>query len=124
RSIPHSSETLTSPKMLALVEQFKRRYPNRVVLFDLPPLLGAADVLAFAPYTDATLLVVEEGRTSLENVQRALQLLKGATPVIGTVLNKSQHKMETGVKSRDAGADSGRPGKSGKALSLQGRGNK
>lgn len=89
RRIPHSTETLTGPKMVALVEELKHRYPNRIVLFDLPPLLEAADVLAFAPYTDATLLVVEEGRTTAEDVGRAIQLLKGASPIIGTVLNKA-----------------------------------
>ena len=64
-------------------------HPSRIVLFDLPPLLNTADVLAFAPYTDALLLVVEDGRTSREDVERALQLVKGSTPVLGTVLNKT-----------------------------------
>ncbi|TKB82407.1 MAG: CpsD/CapB family tyrosine-protein kinase [Nitrospira sp.] len=89
RRVPNSSEALTSPRMTALVHELKHRYPSRVIVFDLPPILQAADVLAFAPYTDAALLIVEEGQTKREEVERALQLLKGATPVIGTVLNKS-----------------------------------
>ena len=89
RAIQNSAEALTSPKMASLVEEFKHRYPSRIVLFDLPPLLNTADVLAFAPYTDALLLVVEDGRTSREDVERALQLVKGSTPVLGTVLNKT-----------------------------------
>lgn len=89
RRILHSAEALTSPKMKGLVEDLKHRYASRVVIFDLPPLLRAADVLAFSPYTDAVLLVVEESRTTSEDVERALEFLKGATPVIGTVLNKS-----------------------------------
>lgn len=87
RPIPGSSELLTSPKMRALVEELKHRYAARWVLFDLPPLLTSADVLAFSPYLDATLLVVESGRTQAAAVERALQLLKGV-PIIGTVLNK------------------------------------
>jgi protein-tyrosine kinase len=89
RSIRNSAEALTSPKMASLVEEFKHRYPSRIVLFDLPPLLQTADVLAFSPYTDALLLVVEEGHTSREDLSRALQLVKGNTPVLGTVLNKA-----------------------------------
>lgn len=89
RAIPNSTEALTSPKMASLVEEFKHRYPSRIVLFDLPPLLHTADVLAFSPYTDALLLVVEDGNTSREDVERALQLVKGTTPVLGTVLNKA-----------------------------------
>lgn len=89
RMIQNSTEALTSPKMVALVEEFKHRYPARIILFDLPPMLRTADALAFSPYIDALLLVVEEGRTTAEEVERALQLVKGATPVLGTVLNKS-----------------------------------
>lgn len=89
REISNSTEILTSPKMLALVEEFKHRYPSRVVIFDLPPLLHTADVLAFSPYTDALLMVVEEGRTTGEELRRALGLVKGSRPVLGTVLNKA-----------------------------------
>ncbi len=89
RPIENSAEALTSPKMASLVEEFKHRYPSRIVLFDLPPLLQTADVLAFSPYTDALLLVVEDGKTTREDIERALQLVKGSTPVLGTVLNKA-----------------------------------
>jgi protein-tyrosine kinase len=89
RAISNSTEILTSPKMLALVEELKHRYPSRIVIFDLPPLLHTADVIAFSPYTDALLLVVEEGKTTAEEVQRALSLVKNSRPVLGTVLNKA-----------------------------------
>jgi capsular exopolysaccharide synthesis family protein len=89
RAISNSTEILTSPKMVALVEELKHRYPSRVVIFDLPPLLHTADVLAFSPYTDALLIVVEEGKTTGEELQRALALVKNSRPVLGTVLNKA-----------------------------------
>jgi protein-tyrosine kinase len=89
RAISSSTEILTSPKMVALVEELKHRYPSRVVIFDLPPLLHTADVLAFSPYTDALLMVVEEGKTTGEELQRALTLVKNSRPVLGTVLNKA-----------------------------------
>jgi protein-tyrosine kinase len=89
RAISNSTEILTSPKMVALVEELKHRYPSRVVIFDLPPLLHTADVLAFSPYTDALLMVVEEGKTTGEELRRALTLVKNSRPVLGTVLNKA-----------------------------------
>ena len=46
-------------------------------------------MLAFSPYTDALLLVAEEGNTTAEEVQRALSLVKNSRPVLGTVLNKA-----------------------------------
>lgn len=100
RTISNSAEILTSPKMLALVEEFKHRYPARIIIFDLPPLLHTADVLAFSPYTDALLLVVEEGKTKVEELQRALSLLKNSRPVLGTVLNKAGQMAMTPVRMR------------------------
>ena len=74
--------------MINLVKELKSRYPSRIILFDLPPLLAAADALAFSPYVDAALLVIEEGKTQAQDVKRALELLQ-TTNVIGSVLNKS-----------------------------------
>jgi Mrp family chromosome partitioning ATPase len=58
------------------------------VLFDLPPLLATSDAIAFTPYVDAALLVLEEGKTSTQDAQHAAELLKD-THLIGAVLNKS-----------------------------------
>ncbi len=84
----HSSEMLGRRKMRELVDELKARYASRIVVFDLPPLLGAADVIAFAPHIEAALLVVEEGETQSDQVRRAEELL-ASTHLIGTVLNKS-----------------------------------
>ncbi len=88
-SMLNSSEMLNSPRMSQLVEEVKTRYSSRVVIFDLPPVLNAADALAFAPYVDAALLVVEEGKTTRQEIKNAVDLLSG-TNVIGTVLNKAE----------------------------------
>lgn len=86
--VQNSSEMLRSPKMVALVNELKHRYPDRLIVFDLPPILAADDALAFAPYTDAMLMVAEAGGTSREDLQKAIAVLKGV-PMIGTVLNKA-----------------------------------
>jgi capsular exopolysaccharide synthesis family protein len=86
--VPNSSEMLRSPRMVALVNELKTRYPDRLVVFDLPPILAADDALAFAPYTDSMLMVAEAGNTSREDLQKSLDVLK-SVPVIGTVLNKA-----------------------------------
>ncbi len=89
RAIMNSAEALASPRMGALVAELKHRYPARLLVFDLPPLLSRADVHGFAPHIDALLLVVEEGRTASTDVERAMAMLKGTVPVLGGVLNKS-----------------------------------
>lgn len=88
KPLANSAEMLNSPKMARLVEELKARYPSRIVLFDLPPLLSAADALAFAPYVDAALLVLEESKTQAEDAKRAMSLLD-PEKFIGSVLNKS-----------------------------------
>lgn len=88
KPLKNSSELLGSAKMAELVQELKSRYPSRIVVFDLPPVLTAADALAFSPYVDAALLVVEEGSTHRDDVVRATEML-ASTRLLGTVLNKS-----------------------------------
>jgi protein-tyrosine kinase len=86
----HSSEMLSSPRMVQLAEELKTRYARRIVVFDLPPLLASDDAIAFAPCVDAALLVVEEGKTQIDDVARTAELLQNVK-LLGTVLNKAEH---------------------------------
>lgn len=86
----NSTEMLRSPKMIRLVSELKNRYPSRIVIFDLPPLLSQADTLGFSPYVDCVLLVVDEGHTKTDELKHAASLLKDIN-VLGTVLNKTSH---------------------------------
>jgi capsular exopolysaccharide synthesis family protein len=89
RPLSNSAEMLNSPKMIQLAEEMKSRYHSRIIIYDLPPVLTSSDTLAFAPYVDAALLVVEDGKTQKEEVEQAVELL-GVTNIIGTVLNKAE----------------------------------
>jgi protein-tyrosine kinase len=89
RPLTNSAEMLNSPKMVDLVANMKSRYHSRVIIFDLPPVLSTADALAFSPYVDAVLLVVEEGITQKHDVEHAVELLDN-TNIVGTVLNKAE----------------------------------
>jgi Mrp family chromosome partitioning ATPase len=90
RAVPRSAEALTSARMRALVDELKHRYPSRIVLFDLPPVLTSADVLAFGPFLDALLLVTGEGMTRRHDIEDSMVRLKGAVPILGTVLNQTR----------------------------------
>jgi protein-tyrosine kinase len=97
KPLANSTEMLSSPKMTRLVDELKTRYTSRIVLFDVPPLLASADTLAFSPYVDAALLVIEEGKTSAQDARRASELLAN-TQLIGTVLNKSRSTLSTNTE--------------------------
>ena len=87
-AIFNSSEILSSPLLVRMVGELKTRYPQRLVLFDLPPLLDVDDALAFSPYVDAVLLVLEEGKTTEDELKQTMDILKPFN-VIGSVLNKT-----------------------------------
>ncbi len=92
--IEQSSELLGVQRTIEVVGEMRMRYANRIVIFDLPPVLLADDALAFSHEMQAALLVVGEGRTRREDVARTLELLHD-TPVIGTALNGSREKSRT-----------------------------
>jgi non-specific protein-tyrosine kinase len=76
--------------MEMLVDDIKCRYPgDRIVIFDTSSLLTSADPLVLSRFVDGILLVVEEERTTTEDLKKATELLKDK-PVIGTVINKSK----------------------------------
>ncbi len=83
-----SSEMLTGPRCREIVAELRARYPERILVFDLPPVLGTDDALAFVPLVECALVVVAEGVTPRADLLRCMELLRN-TPVVGTVLNLS-----------------------------------
>lgn len=85
----HSSEILSSPQMTRFLEDITNRYPDRIIIFDLPPLLRNDDAMVFVPRANACLFVVEDGVTQVDEIERSMQLINHSQ-LIGTVLNKAR----------------------------------
>lgn len=86
----NSSELLSSPTMQDLADELTQD-PRRIVIYDMPPVLAADDMLAFSPNIDAVLFVVAEGLTARTDVMKAFELLEN-TDIIGTLLNGSDER--------------------------------
>jgi len=86
KPVDRSSETLGSPQMQKLAAELKERYDDRLIIYDMPPLLEQDDPLVFLPYVDTFLMVVREGVTTVDEIKRSLDILQSAK-VIGVVLN-------------------------------------
>jgi Mrp family chromosome partitioning ATPase len=87
-----SSELLSSRRTQELILEMRNRYRDRVLVFDLPPVLHADDALAFARHMQAVLVVVGEGKTRRDELLRTLELLR-EMPIIGTVLNGTRERV-------------------------------
>ncbi|HEX2494457.1 MAG TPA: CpsD/CapB family tyrosine-protein kinase [Steroidobacter sp.] len=89
--ITQASELLSSPRMGELLQALEAEHPRRIILFDMPPVLAADDVLAFAPHVDGVLLVVGEGTTGRDALKSAKEVLAEMN-LLGVVLNRSNER--------------------------------
>ncbi len=87
KTLEGSSEILGAPTMKDLVAEMKNRYPERFVIFDVPPVLSTTDALVFAQWVDHILVVVQAGKTPLPDLKRTLEMLP-KEKILGTVLNR------------------------------------
>lgn len=86
--LEQSSELLASSRMALLTQTLAATSPSTIVVFDMPPLLEADDMLTFMPQVDAVLFVVAQLETRRSDLQLSNELFKELN-LIGTVLNKS-----------------------------------
>lgn len=91
--VANTSELMRSPMMADLIRELRGRYPDRLIVFDVPPILSGADTLALSAYMDATILLVEECKTARDDIERSCDLLRHSN-LIGVVLNKSRNLPE------------------------------
>lgn len=87
----YATELLASGAMNRLLDELAQRYPERIIIFDSPPLLATSEARVLAGRMGQIILVVESEKTTQEVVQEALKQLEGCD-VVGVVLNKTRRK--------------------------------
>ena len=80
------AELLGSARMSDLVDELSRRYEDRIIIFDSPPVQVASETLVLSNLVDAVLLVVSEGGASRMQVQKLVEDI-GRERIIGVVFN-------------------------------------
>jgi len=83
-----TNELLASDRMAQLAKELSIRYPDRIVLFDCPPLLGVTETPVLASLMGQAVIVVEESKTKIEDIKRATSQLDEDL-AMGFVLNKT-----------------------------------
>jgi protein-tyrosine kinase len=85
----HAPELLASVRMGEMCRELSERYPDRIIIFDSPPLLEATEGQAISGHVGQVVLVIAENITSRDNVGAALGMLDDQKP-INAILNKSR----------------------------------
>ncbi len=83
--VENSAELLASPGFSRLLAILDNCYD--FILFDSAPLLASADANLLALHTQATLLVVRPGNTSIKEMSKSISLLNEET-LFGVVMNR------------------------------------
>jgi len=84
-----ATELLASNAMLSRLSELALRYPDRVVLFDSPPLLITSESSVLASHMGQVAVVVEYGVTPQYMVKEAVNLLDDKESV-SLILNKTR----------------------------------
>ncbi len=93
--VKHSSEMLSSQKVGNLVQEIRDRYAERIIIFDLTPLLGTDDAMIMLQQVDCVLVVVGNGMVSNDQMTETMRYIN-PDKLVGTVLNKSESKQSNG----------------------------
>ena len=89
----HSTELLSSNKMALLAEELSNRYPDRLVIFDSPPLLAATQGEILAKLVGQVVLVIEAEKTMQSVVMESVDKLASCDVVLA-LFNKSKRSKD------------------------------
>lgn len=81
-----TADLYASPAMTRLIEELSNRYPDRLVIFDAPPMLATNDPMVLSKQIQQVLMVVEAGKTTEATIRTALDVL-GQRERVSLVLN-------------------------------------
>lgn len=88
---PHSraTELLASEAMRNLLDDMASRYPDRIIIFDSPPLLLTTESRVLATHMGQIVMVVQADRTLQSDVQHALSTIENC-PIKLMLLNQAR----------------------------------
>ena len=93
---PNATELLSSNRMARFIEDIAKRYPDRVIIFDSPPVLLSSEPGALALHAGQIVFVVEAERTGESDIKSALEII-GSCKNVGFLLNKDRTRRKSGL---------------------------
>lgn len=106
---PRATEVLASDAMVSLLEDMAARYPDRIIIFDSPPLLITTEARVLATHMGQIVMVVHAGKTLQSEVKQALGTIESC-PLKLLLLNRASSLFKGGYGysygyGTDAGAE-------------------
>ena len=84
-----ATELLASDAMDRLLLDISTRYPDRVVVFDAPPLLASTESRVLATHMGQVVMVVSADKTPQNSLMEAMRTVESC-PLVYSVLNKTR----------------------------------
>ncbi len=85
-----TTELLASERMANMVSEISTRYPDRIVIFDSPPVLASSAASVLALYMGQTVFVIEAEKTTEPQIKESLGMIS-ACENINLLLNKTRY---------------------------------
>ncbi|WP_404301649.1 XrtA-associated tyrosine autokinase [Alicycliphilus denitrificans] len=91
--LPHerATELLASDAMTALLNEMSRRYGDRIIIFDSPPLLLTTEARVLANHMGQVVVVVQAEKTLQSEVEHALSTIESC-PIKLMILNQVRNR--------------------------------
>ena len=86
-----STELLASSAMERLLDELASRFPDRIIVFDAPPLIPTTESRVLASRVGQVVMVVEAGKTTHAQVTQAYAAVEQC-PIVLSVLNRASTK--------------------------------
>lgn len=86
---PRATELLASDAMTDLIEEMGQRYPDRIIIFDSPPLLLTTEARVLAAHMGQVVVVVQAEKTLQSEVRHALTTIESC-PIKLMLLNQAR----------------------------------
>lgn len=85
---PNPLELLSSKNNEELISELRNFYD--IIILDCPPVIGMSDTPVLTKFSDANLLVVSNGKTHMETLEKAKKIFEQANAKIaGVIVNKA-----------------------------------
>jgi len=82
----YAAENFSSEKMKSFIDTVKKRYPDRFIILDTPPISLYVESQILASICDIAILVIRYGHTTASEVQTGIDLIN-SDKLAGVILN-------------------------------------